>query len=235
MAITGRSQSTSSQTLPFPKQSGQIATSIADTLTGLLGNYNSDPTGGGAADFNKHYENVGGPAAEFTDYQKGDFFSPQRFAEEQNNIWGEQGQRTAYLQDQARNQMGPGRAPDGELNQLLAGYQNAGRAIGQQGMIQHASQFKPQAAQYDLASAGTQTNIESLRAGDDQNRRSQGLQARGQDLDFNKALFALLGSNSGIFSPLTNSQSTESHGVINQQARAGTGGLNIWSPNYDEG
>ena len=242
MPVSSREQSSSTQTLPFPELNKRLATSYVDSLSGFLGNLNGNnnaPGGGAASDFQGYFENVGGPPANFTDITQGGVYTPQQVNEGVNSIYADNDARAANQSRNLNQQLGPG---FGANSPLLAELQqsNQGRfqALGQGQAREFGQNAALVNAQHSLARAGAQTNVESLRAGDDQNSRSLGLQARSQDFDRERSLLSLLagfGGAGGLLGPLTNSQSTASSGVPSMRAKYSRSGIKDLSWDYDAG
>lgn len=210
----GTQRAVSGQYLPFPELSEKLAGSYADSIGGFLGGLNSGGGTGGASDFSSYFTNVGGPPANFTDIKQGGVYTPQQVNEGVNAIWAQNDARAGNQNRLINQQLGPGMAPS---SGLLAELQqnNLGRyaAIG----ADQAREFGQNAAlvnaQHALARAGAQTNVESLRAGSDQNKRQLALQARGQDFNREQSLLAsLLSGGGGLFGPLDYSEQTHTYG-----------------------
>ena len=211
---TNTQSSKSGQTLPFPELNKQLGTSLVNSLTGYLDNLNSSTTPGGGAgsDFQGYMDNIGGPPANFTDIQVGGVYSPQQMNEGVNSIYANNDARMANQSRNITQQLSPGFGANSALLQELQ-QSNQGRfqGIGQDQARQFSQDAARMNAQQRLASAGAQTNVESLRAGDDQNSRSLALQGRGQDFDRERNLLAMLGGMGGaggLLSPLNYSESS---------------------------
>ena len=211
---TGSQSSKSGQTLPFPELNKQLGTSLVNGLTGYLDNLNSSTTPGGGAgsDFQGYMDNIGGPPANFTDIEVGGVYSPQQMNEGVNSIYANNDARMANQSRNINQQLSPGFGANSALLQELQ-QSNQGRfqGIGQDQARQFSQDAARMNAQQRLASAGAQTNVESLRAGDDQNSRQLALTGRGQDFDRERSLLALLagglGGAGGLLAPLNYSES----------------------------
>jgi len=206
-----KSNSVSGQYLPFPEQSGQIASAYADNLSGILGNFGNGQGGGGASDFAEYFKNVGGPPQNFTDIDVRGVYTPQQQHEGIQAAFANATATGEGLNQQLERTFGMGMGSDsGFLQELLQGNKGRYAAIGADQARKWDQNAAGMNAQQRLASAGAQTNVESLRAGSDQNRRSLGLQARGQDLDYSRSILASMLSGSGLFGPLNYSESSSS-------------------------
>jgi len=165
------------------------------------------PGGGSGSDFQGYYNNIGGPPVSITDYQKGDFYSPQRFAEEQNAIAGQSDRLTAENIYGAGQKTPYGQASGDALQERLASYKMAGDQTRQQGLNDHRSKFQQGASNYDLQAGQLLNNAEAQRAAENQGRRQLALTGRGQDFQREQNLLAALlgaaGGGAGLLSPFT--------------------------------
>ena len=213
------------QQLPFADLSRKGAQSFVDLLGGISDRISGQPQtdaagnpiptgadgsatpgGGAGSDFAGYYDNIGGPPVSITDYQKGDFYSPQRFAEEQNAIAGQSDRLTAENIYGAGQKTPYGQASGDALQERLASYKMAGDQTRQQGLNDHRSKFQQGASNYDLQAGQLLNNAEAQRAAENQGRRQLTLTGRGQDFQREQSLLAALlgaaGGGAGLLSPL---------------------------------
>ena len=216
---TNTQSSKSGQTLPFPELNKQLGTSLVNSLTGYLDNLNSSTTPGGGAgsDFQGYMDNIGGPPANFTDIDVRGVYTPQQQHEGIQAAFANATAMGEGQNQQLQRTFGMGMGSDsGFLQELLQGNKGRYAAIGADQARKWDQNASGMNAQQRLASAGAQTNVESLRAGDDQNSRQLALTGRGQDFDRERNLLSLLagglGGAGGLLGPLTNSQSSSSSG-----------------------
>jgi hypothetical protein len=165
------------------------------------------PGGGSGADFGGYLENIGGPPNNFTNVPVGGVYSPQQMQQGVNAIYAGNDAKAQTQAGNLQQQLRPGFGANSPLlAQLLQG--NDARYFGMAG--EQARKFGMDAArmnaQQRLASQGMQLNVETRRAGADQNRRQLALTGRGQDFTREIGLLSALlqagGGAGSLFRPL---------------------------------